>query len=638
MNLKLAALGVALLGYSWSARGDWSVKIDNLAFDYSSGVGVTNVIVNGESRGKTFNLTVPDGARLELVFKENSGYILGSRVAVFPSVDADLTINSLPDSIRAHTGTAADPVLIESYDDLVELRDKVAAGCITLYRYFRQTVDIDCSAGGPWVGIGTAQRPFGGTYDGGGHRLSGVTFPSESRAAFFQYVKNGTIKNLTVEMLGFVESEGKVIGGGFIGSMQENSEVVHVITEGELLGVNYYTAGLVVLASRGTISGCTNRVTISGSAGVIGGLVANNGDSTYMKLAGVTYTDCANEGALTAVRVDGKIGGSGGIGGLTGKVEGNHVATYIRCRNVGQVTPWNKYDSFGGSIIGIHGSDKGTVVSGIDCEATADQSPVGRFLSTPHAISGFDFAEVREGLARFCPPPSTAGVFRVMLANSAALVLADVAVGDRLELENRDLFSGTVACADPTLAVREEEGGWTVIARTGVSAGTLTTDAESGLAVFTPADGQTDLTVTGFQGERLQIPSSLERIAGVDKDRIRVVSGGHDITPAVAFVGTAETGYQLELDGRAEVNGVKVTPTIGEDVPNAFSVENEARIVIRAIPGLWYGLVRGTEVGAVNSRCESVRAEGDSVSLEDATPPASAAYYKIEVSLRPFTD
>ena len=102
-------------------------------------------------------------------------------------------------------GTAAHPYEIADADDLVALKDAVAAGFGRGLCYV-QTRDIDMSAAGPFAGVGTyaanlnddASVPFTGTYDGGGHKILNVDFTQRNYGGIFNQVKGGTVRNLTV--------------------------------------------------------------------------------------------------------------------------------------------------------------------------------------------------------------------------------------------------------------------------------------------------------------------------------------------------------------------------------------------------------------------------------------------------------
>jgi hypothetical protein len=63
--------------------------------------------------------------------------------------------------------------------------------------------DIDLSDYPDWEPIGDADRPFTGTFNGNGHKISGLTFGNSSAkyTGLFGYIRGAEIKNLTVEVV-----------------------------------------------------------------------------------------------------------------------------------------------------------------------------------------------------------------------------------------------------------------------------------------------------------------------------------------------------------------------------------------------------------------------------------------------------
>lgn len=104
------------------------------------------------------------------------------------------------------SGSESDPYLIQSADDLVELREFVNARQFCIGLYFKMTQDVTLPA--DWKPIGRAANadevgknlPYGGVcafrgiFDGGGHTL---TVP-EGGKPLFNYVGEATIKNLNI--------------------------------------------------------------------------------------------------------------------------------------------------------------------------------------------------------------------------------------------------------------------------------------------------------------------------------------------------------------------------------------------------------------------------------------------------------
>jgi hypothetical protein len=95
------------------------------------------------------------------------------------------------------SGTSKDPYIISSVDDWDQLRNMTNAGVVTEV-YFKLGNNISVT-----TTVGTKDSPFKGVFDGGGYTLTAnYNFPSKGndlRCAPFSYVKDATIRNLTVD-------------------------------------------------------------------------------------------------------------------------------------------------------------------------------------------------------------------------------------------------------------------------------------------------------------------------------------------------------------------------------------------------------------------------------------------------------
>ena len=121
--------------------------------------------------------------------------------------------------------------------------------------------------------------------------------------------------------------------------------------------------------------------------------------------------------------------------------------------------------------------------------------------------------------------------------------------------------------------------------------------------------------------------------------KVVVKLNGYNV-PSEAFMGWGEGGvFSLALNPEGVVNGVKVTPTIGEGVDNPFVVgEGAVTVAVKAIPGLKYELRRGVKIGSggiIDPALpgEPVVATGTTVTLTDANPPNGGAFYRVVVSV-----
>lgn len=89
-------------------------------------------------------------------------------------------------------GTELSPYKIESAKDLYDLSDRVRVGEQFEGVYFFQTADIDLQ-GEPWRPIGSEDRPFLGSYDGGGRKIMNLVISGNrsSRLGLFGLVGKG---------------------------------------------------------------------------------------------------------------------------------------------------------------------------------------------------------------------------------------------------------------------------------------------------------------------------------------------------------------------------------------------------------------------------------------------------------------
>ena len=215
-------------------------------------------------------------------------------------------------------GTEANPYLISNAKELALLAEYVDLGNDTASTYYKLTADIDVSGGSEWTAIGTHFNRFKGTFDGGGHTVSGINInkPNEEYQGLFGY-SEGIIKNVGVENSSII---GKVQVGGICGS------------------------------NEGTIEGCYNTGDIKATSNGAGGICGYNND------ANAKIKNCYNTGTL-----DGDV--SGGICGA------NMNGSISDCYNAGKVS--GRY--FVGSICGR--KVKGTTIA--TCYNSKDICSIG---------------------------------------------------------------------------------------------------------------------------------------------------------------------------------------------------------------------------------------------------------------------
>ena len=210
------------------------------------------------------------------------------------------------------SGTESDPYQISTAAQLKRFRDIVnGTGGQTQNRgaYAVLTANIDLN-NEPWTPIGNYtegnQIYYEGTFDGGGHTISGLNVTGEFvYAGLFGTVKDGTIKSLTVA--------GKV--------SPSNSQCI--------------VGGIVGYASNAVIKNCSNHCSVTGrTTSIIGGIAGFNSPGAII--------DCYNVGTISGINYAEAIGG----------IVGSNSGTISNCYNVGTVSN----DKSVGEIAG-HNSD-----------------------------------------------------------------------------------------------------------------------------------------------------------------------------------------------------------------------------------------------------------------------------------------
>ena len=219
------------------------------------------------------------------------------------------------------SGTETDPYQISTADQLKLFRDIVnGAGGQTQNRgaYAVLTANIDLN-NEPWTPIGNYtegnQIYYEGTFDGGGHTVSGLNVTGKFRyVSLFGAVKGGTIKNLTVA-----------------GNVSHNYSST---------GLDCHVGGIVGSAlDAATIENCSNNCSVTGGSGdFIGGIAGSN-------INNARIIDCYNVGTITGTIIE------------TGGVTGFNMGTISNCYNVGTIKMLHNSNAVGEIV----GNNVGTV-------------------------------------------------------------------------------------------------------------------------------------------------------------------------------------------------------------------------------------------------------------------------------------
>lgn len=387
-----------------------------------------------------------------------------------PSADDKLYF---PESVNGNTASLycfnkdGDDYQITSAADLKALVDLTAYDNTT--RKFKQTANIDMTSAGAFAGIGTDSKQFSGVYDGNDKTISNVTFTPRTYSGVFNSVNNATIKNLTVDTVGFANDADDEYGGAaIVGKIAGTSTLTNLVAKGSVGSLEkpftHNAAGVAVRVTGGnvTIVDCHNEAAVYGAysklAGIINLVQADSGS--------VVITNCSNSGAITASGTfvnDNKTrnAGDNGVAGILSYA--NMPVTITDCSNTGALTgPIGDGGAKIGQIVGwVQG--KTLTDGGSNCASSA-QGMIGHRAGG--TVTGFQYATVvNNNVATTIAPPytltkGTTYLLEGDVAASATPVFTLAAAGDTIAFDTAlgYTFGGTVAAAQGLVAKSSTSG------------------------------------------------------------------------------------------------------------------------------------------------------------------------------------
>ena len=186
------------------------------------------------------------------------------------------------------------------------------------------TADIDLT-GKNWTPIGTDyDNSYKGTFDGGGHTITGLTFTTNDEyAGLFGWLNRaGTVKNVVMEGVQITSNQ---IYGGSIGGVVGYSwgTIENCSVSGSVSGT-VYVGGVVGVQIGGSITGCSSSATVKGTVDV-GGVAGQTNSSA-------TLTACYATGNVTIEINPAKNIAGGSLVGM------NAGSSLLACYATGNVT------------------------------------------------------------------------------------------------------------------------------------------------------------------------------------------------------------------------------------------------------------------------------------------------------------
>ena len=209
--------------------------------------------------------------------------------------------------------------------------------------------DIDLT-GKDWTPIGTDyDNSYKGTFDGGGHTITGLTFTTNDEfAGLFGWLNRaGTVKNVVMEGVQITSHQ---IYGGSIGGVVGSGwgTIENCSVSGSVSGT-VYVGGVVGVQIGGSITGCSSSATVKGTVDV-GGVAGQTNSSA-------TLTACYATGNVT-IEIDPAKNIAGGS--LVGMNAGSSLLACYATGNVTSTGSSTGYVHIGGFL----GNNYTTVTAG----------------------------------------------------------------------------------------------------------------------------------------------------------------------------------------------------------------------------------------------------------------------------------
>ena len=229
---------------------------------------------------------------------------------------------------------------VTSAEGLKNIAELVNGGKTDINITLDKNIDL---TGKEWTPIGTSSSSYTGTFDGGGHTITGLTINQSATSnvgLFASIAEGGTVKNLTLKDVNITaDSNAGAIAGENRGTI-ENCSVSGSVTSSSN---NSYVGGITGWNYRGTITDCHSSATVEGKA-YVGG-IAGQSDATI--------TACYSTGSVTATKNN--TTGYSFAGGVVGY---NNGAVLIACYATDSV-------SGGGDFVGgvVGSNENGTLTA-----------------------------------------------------------------------------------------------------------------------------------------------------------------------------------------------------------------------------------------------------------------------------------
>ena len=309
-------------------------------YDKGSNTYIALVAPQSVAAGTTFiTCTFTNGKTFVYKMKNATDWQAGGEYTYTVSLAAAKDLGYTIESNGSYTVTSA--------DGLMNIAKLVNGGKSDINITLDTDIDL---TGKDWTPIGTDyDNSYKGTFDGGGHTITGLTFTTnDTYVGLFGYLNRaGTVKNVVMEGVQITCNQiyGGSIGGvvGFSWGTIENCSV-----SGSVSGT-VYVGGVVGDQIGGSITGCSSSATVKGTVDV-GGVAGQTNSSA-------TLTACYATGNVTIEINPAKNIAGGSLVGM------NAGSSLLACYATGNVTSTGSSTGYM-HIGGFLGNNYTTVTAG----------------------------------------------------------------------------------------------------------------------------------------------------------------------------------------------------------------------------------------------------------------------------------
>ena len=291
---------------------------------YDNGSNTYTAIVAPQSvaAGTTFIVcTFTNGKTFVYKMKNATDWQAGGEYTYTVSLAAAKDLGYTIESNGSYTVTSA--------DGLMNVAKLVNGGKTDINITLDKNIDL---TGKDWTPIGTDyDNSYKGTFDGGGHTITGLTFTTNDEyAGLFGWLNRaGTVKNVVMEGVQITSNQ---IYGGSIGGVVGSSwgTIENCSVSGSVSGT-VYVGGVVGVQIGGSITGCSSSATVKGTVDVGGVAGEKWGSMTACYATGNVTLEIDSPKNLSG---GGLVGFNGGSGVLACYATGNVTSTGSSTGNV----------------------------------------------------------------------------------------------------------------------------------------------------------------------------------------------------------------------------------------------------------------------------------------------------------------